>query len=137
MPLHMNISPLHRLVTIVAGGQIADEEIGSVVQELIKANVPAYAKMIDVSHATSAMTRDQVAQVAARFRLAGDTQRGPVAFINNPDRIGFANMFADLTRHELSVGLFRSIHQARAWLASAQSSAFGRQLPMGDRKHTA
>jgi hypothetical protein len=72
------------------------------------------------------MTRDQVAQVAALFRLAGDTQHEPVALIN-PDRIGFANMFADLTRDELSVGLFRIIHQARAWLASAQTSAFGRR----------
>ena len=127
MPLRMNISPLHRLVTIVAGGQIAADEIGSVVQELIKANVPAYAKMIDVSHANSDLSRDQVAQVAALLRLAGGTQRGPVAFIINPERIGFANMFSDLARDELSVGLFRSIHQARAWLASAQTSAFRRR----------
>ena len=117
MPLHMDISPLHRLVVIVARGHIAAEEIAATTRQLVEANVPAYAKIIDVSQATSELTREQVQKVADLLRGApGDTSRGPVAFVINPDRIGFANVFADVTQGERPIQLFRSLHEARAWL---------------------
>jgi hypothetical protein len=128
MSLRMDVSPLHRLVVIVAAGKIAAEEVSSSVEALIKANVPGYAKMIDVSHASSDMTGDQVTQVATLLRTSQTSAtHGPVAFIINPERPGFARMFADLIQGELPIRLFRSIHQARAWLAEAQSSTFGRR----------
>jgi hypothetical protein len=58
MPVHMDISPLHRLVVIVARGHIAAEEIAATARQLVEANVPAYAKIIDVSQATSQLTRE-------------------------------------------------------------------------------
>ena len=117
MPVHMDISPLHRLVVIVARGPIAAEEIAATTRQLVEANVPAYAKIIDVSQATSELTREQVQKVADLLRGApGDTSRGPVAFVINPDRIGFANVFADVTQGERPIQLFRSLHEARAWL---------------------
>lgn len=95
----MDISPLHRLVVIVARGHIAAEEIAATTRQPVEANVPAYAKIIDVSQATSELTREQVQKVADLLRGApGDTSRGPVAFVINPDRIGFANVFADVTQ---------------------------------------
>jgi hypothetical protein len=121
MPLHMDISPLHRLVVIVARGQISAEEIAANTRQLVEANVPAYAKIIDVSQATSELTREQVQKVADLLRGApGDTSRGPVAFVINPDRIGFANVFADVTQGERPIQLFRSLHEARAWLDRAR-----------------
>jgi len=128
MPLRMDISRLHRLVMIVAEGQISAEEIGSMVESLIEANVPGFAKIVDVSRAKSELTRDQVEKVAALLRgPAGDTTRGPVAFIINPERIGFANTFSDLTEGERPVQLFHSIHEARAWV-HAQQACRARQL---------
>ena len=117
MPLHMDISPLHRLVVIVARGEISAEEIAANTRQLVEANVPGYAKIIDVSQAKSDLTREQVQKVADLLRGApGDTSRGPVAFVINPERIGFANVFADVTHGERPIQLFRSLHEARAWL---------------------
>ena len=80
-----------------------------------------YAKIIDVSQATSELTREQVQKVADLLRGApGDTSRGPVAFVINPDRIGFANVFADVTQGERPIQLFRSLHEARTWLDRAR-----------------
>jgi hypothetical protein len=121
MSLHMDISPLHRLVVIVARGQISAEEIAGTTRRLVEANVPAYAKIIDVSQATSELTREQVQKVADLLRGApGDASRGPVAFVINPERVGFANVFADVTQGERPIQLFRSLHEARAWLESSR-----------------
>lgn len=128
MPLQMDISPLHRLVVIVARGHITAEEIAANTKALIEANVPSYAKIIDVSQAKSELSREQVEKVAALLRgPADDTSRGPVAFVINPDRIGFANVFADITQGERPIQLFRSLHQARAWLDQARQAALRRQ----------
>jgi len=43
-----------------------------------------------------------------------------VAFVINPDRIGFADMFVDVTHCERPIELFRSLHEARAWLERAR-----------------
>ena len=53
MPVHMDVSPLHRLVVIVARGHIAAEEIAATTRQLVEVKVPTYAKIIDVSQATS------------------------------------------------------------------------------------
>jgi len=98
MPVRIDISPLHRMVVIVARGNIAAEEIGATARQLIDAKVAAYAKIIDVSQATSELTREQVQKISDLLRGApDDTSRGPVAFVINPDRIGFADVFADIT----------------------------------------
>jgi hypothetical protein len=98
-------------------------------RRLVEANVPAYAKIIDVSQATSELTREQVQKVADLLRGApGDTSRGPVAFVINPDRIGFANVFADVTQGERPIQLFRSLHEARAWLDRSRQASFSRQV---------
>ena len=125
MPLQMDISPLHRLVVIIARGEITSDEIGANTKALVEANVPGYAKIIDVSQAKSALTREQVEKVAALLRgPADDTSRGPVAFVINPDREGFANVFADITKGERPIQLFRSLHEARAWLDRSRQPGF-------------
>jgi hypothetical protein len=128
MPVHMDISPLHRMVVIVARGHIAAEEISDTTRRLVEANVPTYAKIIDVSQAKSELTREQVQKVADLLRGApGDASRGPVAFVINPERIGFANVFADVTQGERPIQLFRSLHEARAWLERTRQGSTDRQ----------
>jgi hypothetical protein len=124
MPLRMDISPLNRLVIIVARGDITADEIAANTKALVAANVPGYAKIIDVSQAKSDLTREQVDKVASLLRgPPGDTSRGPVAFVINPEREGFANVFADLTKGERPIQLFRSIHDAREWLDRSRVEA--------------
>jgi hypothetical protein len=117
MPVHMDISPLHRLIVIVARGHITAEEITAIKRQIIEANARTFGKIIDVSQSRSELTREQVQQVADLMRGAPDeASRGPVAFVIEPGRIDFAHIFADITQSERPVQLFRSLHEARAWI---------------------
>lgn len=117
MPLQMDISPLHRMVVIVARGHVTPDEIAANTKALAEANVQGFAKIIDVSQSKSDLTREQVEEIASLLRgPPGETSRGPVAFVVAPERGGFAEVFADLTKGDRPVQLFRSIHDARAWL---------------------
>ena len=54
MPIRMDISPIDRLVVIVARGPVSPEEIAEKTTTLVAANVPGYAKIIDVTGSSSA-----------------------------------------------------------------------------------
>jgi hypothetical protein len=121
MPFRMDISRLDRVVIIVAHGHITPDEIASTIQTLAEAKVADFGKIVDISQAKSDLTHEQVEKVAALLRgPPGDTPRGPVAFVINPDRTGVAADFADVTQAERPISLFRSIHQARAWLQTTR-----------------
>ena len=125
MPISLDISPLNRMVVIAAIGHVTLEEIRSNTERLIAANVPHYGKIIDVSLATSDLSKDQVDRIAAMLRGDPGSGRGPVAFVINPDRVGFAHAFADVTRGERPVGLFRTLREARAWLGKQSNIGAG------------
>jgi hypothetical protein len=117
VPLHVDISPLHRLVVIVARGHITAEEISAVKLQIADANARAYGKIIDVSQGRSELTREQVQKVADLLRgTPEEASRGPVAFVIDPGRIDFPHVFADVTQDERPIQLFRSLHEARAWI---------------------
>jgi hypothetical protein len=79
MPLHRDISPLHRLVVIVARGHITAEEIAATKRQIVEGR--------------SQLNREQVQQVADLLRGApGDPSRGPVAFVIDPERIDFPHI---------------------------------------------
>lgn len=109
MPISLDISPLHRLVVIAASSHVTPEEIGRISQELIAANVPHYGKIVDATLSTSNLTKEQVEHIAAMLRADRAAGRGPVAFVSNPDRVGFAAAFADVTRDDRPVKVFRTL----------------------------
>ena len=74
---------------------------------------PRFGKIIDVSGSTSELTVAQVDRIAKMLRGNADEKRGLVAFV---DRVGFAHAFADATKTDRPVKLFRSLHDAHAWL---------------------
>lgn len=116
LPIYIEISRLYRCVTIVARGTIGPDEIMGAAEELVEANVPDFAKLVDVAGATAEVTAGQIRRMAAVLRKVGNVKRGPVAFLINPTRSDFARAFA-VTQHDRPVRLFTSIHQARDWLA--------------------
>lgn len=117
MPVHLEVSRLDRQVVIVARGHVTPDEIRAQARSIADAEVRHFAKIIDVSGATSEIGREQVESMAAGLRSApGAAGRGPIAFVNNPDRVGFAEAFAEMTEGDRPVRLFRSIHDARKWL---------------------
>lgn len=116
MPVYMEVSRLHRTVTIVARGTISPDEIRGVAQQLAEANVRPFAKIVEVAGATTEWTPEQVARVAQLLRGASSEERGPVAFIIDPSRTAFPEAFAEMTKGDGPIELFRSLHEAREWL---------------------
>lgn len=127
MPIYMEISRLHRTVTIVARGRIDVEEIRSMAQRLAGAQVRSFAKILEVAGASSELKLDHVDQVAAMMRAASGEARGPIAFVLNPGQGPLAQAFAERTQSEGPVGLFGNLRDARRWTEQIlASTAFGR-----------
>ena len=127
----MDIMRIERLVVIVARGNVTADEIGENTQALVAANVPGFAKIIDVAGSASTLTREQVERIAALLRGGPDSpSRGAVAFVVNPARKGFAEAFAEVTQGDRPIELFTSLHSARRWLKEAKAGASHPSAPL-------
>ena len=119
MPIYLEISPLHRLATIVARGTLTSDEVNGMAQKLAEARVRRFAKVVEVAGAHMDLTPADIAQLAQTLR--GDPgNRGPIAFVVAPKRGTFARQFAAATAHEGPVDVFHSLREARAWIATIQ-----------------
>ena len=116
MPIYLEISRLHRCVTIVARGKIAPDEIMGAAQQLFEAQVPEFAKVVDLAAASTEVNPEQVERIAALLRGGADAKRGPVAFLVDRSRGDFARAFK-ATQGERPVQIFHSLREAREWLA--------------------
>jgi hypothetical protein len=117
VPIYIEISSLHRTVTIVARGKISPDEIRGAAQQMFEARVPHYAKLVDVSGAFTEFTLQQVEAIATLLRGRPEEKRGPVAFLIAPGRGEFARAFASTQEGQRQVSLFTSLREARDWLA--------------------
>lgn len=117
MPIYMEISRLHRCVTIVARGKIAPDEVMGAAQKLFDAQVPEFAKIIDLLDASGGVTPEQMGRIATLLRGGADARRGPVAFLVDPQRGEFARAFAATEHGERPIHLFKSLREAREWLS--------------------
>jgi hypothetical protein len=129
MPVYMEISRLHRTVTIVARGTITPDEVRGIAQQLVEANVRPFAKIVEVAGATTEWTPEQVTRVAQMLRGASSEKRGPVAFIIDPDRTAFPKAFAELTKGEGPIDMFKSLRDARDWVRRVERE--GEHPPAG------
>lgn len=97
MPLHLEVSRVHHLVTVLARGRVTANEIRRNTQNLLDANVSGFAKIIDLSGVTSGLTAKGVESVVTMLREApGSAQRSPVAFVVNPSRRSFGPFLTKL-----------------------------------------
>jgi len=123
MPIYMEISRLHRCVTIVARGKIAPDEIMGAAQKLFEAQVPEFAKIIDLLDASADVNPEQVGRIATLLRGGPDVKRGPVAFMVDPRRGEFARAFAATESGDRPLSLFKNLREAREWLAQIDAAA--------------
>ena len=119
MPIYMEISPLHRLVTIVARGAVSGDEVRAAAQKLADARVRRFVKIVEVASASFVFQPPDILALAQTLRADADG-RGPVAFVVRDMDQPFPRMFATQTAHEGPVDLFKSLHDARAWIARIQ-----------------
>ncbi len=116
MPVYMEVSRLHRTVTIVARGRITAEEVRGMAQRLADAQVRPFAKIIEVVGATTEFTPEQIVRLAELLRGSSGEKRGPVAFVVHSERNLFPRAFATATESEGPIRLFKSLREARDWL---------------------
>jgi hypothetical protein len=121
MPIYMEISPLHRLVTIVARGNVSGGEVRGTAQKLADARVRRFAKIVEVAGASFTFEPADIVGLAQTLRADADG-RGPIAFVVRDMDQPFPRMFATQTAHEGPVDLFKSLHEARAWVAKIQNA---------------
>jgi len=117
VPIYIEISSLHRTVTIVARGRLDPDEVRGAAQQMFEARVPHYSKLVDVSGAMAEFTLQQVEAIATLLRGRPEEKRGPVAFLVDPGRGEFARAFAATQDGQRAVSLFTSLREARNWLA--------------------
>lgn len=115
MPIYMEISQLHRTVTIVARGHIDPDEIRGMAIKLFEAKVRSFAKILEVASATTEFTLEQIERLSALLRGASTEKRGPIAFVVDPRRTAFPQAFASQTEAEGPIKLFTSLRDARKW----------------------
>jgi hypothetical protein len=79
-----------------------------------------YRKIIDVTWANSkAIGQEELMSFEARLReFALHRPRGPLAIVADPNRGDLARTFKALTSADRPIEVFRSIHEARKWLAA-------------------
>ena len=122
MPIHLEISRFNRLLVIVARGKVTADEVRDLVRKMVENDVRHFAKIIDVSGSSIDMDRAEVERMAVSLRgEPGAARRGAIAFVVNPEREGFAELFSEATQVDRPVRLFRSLHDAREWLRTLQS----------------
>jgi hypothetical protein len=124
VPIYLEISRLHRCVTIVARGDLGPDEIAGACRQLADEGVSHFAKLVDTSSSTSGVGQAEMEQIVRSLRgRSPEDARGPVAFLVDPARPGFALLYAE-TQDKRRVRLFTSLHQARDWLLKTQRAGW-------------
>jgi hypothetical protein len=124
LPIYLEISRLHRCVTMVARGDLGSEEIAGACAQLADEGVSHFAKLVDTAASTSGVDQAQMEQLVASLRgRSPEAARGPVAFLIDPERPGFAPLYAG-TQDSRRVHLFTSLHKARSWLTETQRTGW-------------
>jgi len=118
MPIRQTIYHPDRLVTGIASGEIALVEFVAFAKSIADAGLTHYRKILDVIDARPAFTEQEMkalAQVIRQYPVPG--KRGALAFVVGADNGAFAKLFANIEIAGRPAQTFRSIHDARQWLA--------------------
>ena len=135
--MYLEISRLHRCVTIVARGDLSPEEIAGACRQLADEGVSHFAKLVDSSASTSGIGKQEMEQMVQSLRgRSPEAARGPVAFLIDPARPGFAILYAE-TQDKRRVHLFTSLHHARRWLLETQRTGWQTAPQPGDAEEEA
>jgi hypothetical protein len=119
MPIQLEISHFDRLVVGVARGDVSLQEFGQFVSDVVQAGVIHYRKIIDTTTGESAtLSKDILIAIDAQLRALSKTPRGPLAIVANRNRGEIAQAFKAMTSESRPIEVFRSIHEARAWVAT-------------------
>ena len=119
MPIRHTFYHPDRLVIGVATGDVTLVDIVAFARAIAEAGLVHYRKILDVMEAQPAFTEAELkafAQYAREYPVPG--KRGALAFVVGQKPGGFAQLFSDIDIAGRPAQLFRSIHDARKWIAA-------------------
>jgi hypothetical protein len=108
---------MDRLIVGVATDRLTLPDLATFTQDIVRAGLLHYRKLIDVAHAVPGFTELELTAFVKVLRtVRANGQRGPLAIVADPKRGEFAQFFVALGVDGRPAQVFRSIHEARAWL---------------------
>lgn len=118
MPIRLAIDHLNRLVVGVGEGVLTIEDLIGFGLGVLEAKVVHYGKIIDVAACQPGFNATELSAFAQIVREREvNSSRGPLALVIDPNRGELARLFASLDIEGRPGTVFRSIHDARQWLA--------------------
>jgi hypothetical protein len=123
MPLSWTISHQDKLVHAIATGVFSTAEIQSYLGSVIAEQAMPYAKLFDMSEATSLVDVARLGEVADTVRLYDKMKLGPIGPLaivisDLPSQRTYAELFLRSATAKRPVQVFDTIGKARTWLGA-------------------
>lgn len=117
MPVHWLIDSQSRRVVVTAEGRVTRAEFEEYLEVVAGARANSYGKIFDGTLGENAMTGEDMATLAARFRQLHAEPHGPLAIVLAPARrIGLEPVLGALAAGNRPLRLFNSKLSALRWL---------------------
>jgi hypothetical protein len=121
VPITWKIRAEERLVDARADGLVTLQNIIDYLDAVVVANAQPYAKLFDAGTMELNLTDDEVMLLGARMSAYSSAfaEAGPLAFVASTLAVeGFAKRFLNVSSVRRPAKLFKTVEQARAWLAT-------------------
>ena len=121
MPITWKIRAEERLVDARADGPVTLQNIIDYLDAVVVADAQPYAKLFDAGTMELNLTDDEIMQLGARMSAYSSAfaEAGPLAFVASTLVVeGFAKRFLNVSSVRRPAKLFKTVEQARAWLAT-------------------
>lgn len=121
MPITWKILPDERMVVARADGTVTLQDVVDYLDAVIVADAQPYAKLFDAGTMQLKLSDDEMMLLGARMSAYSGAyaEAGPLAFIATTLAVeGFAKRFLNVASVRRPAKLFKTVEQAKAWLAS-------------------
>ncbi|MBS0548258.1 MAG: hypothetical protein JSR24_10940 [Proteobacteria bacterium] len=119
MPIRLTVSRPDRLVVGIASDTVSLADLAEFLHQLTEGELHRFRKIIDISAAKPVLSSEELSRFGEGLREAlKDTPRGAMAIVADDKANEMARLFAGVTGEGRPAEVFRSIHEARKWLAT-------------------
>lgn len=118
MPVRLTLDDPSRMIVGVASGTLTLPELIDFLREFLAVEKMSYRKIVDFSACEPGFDFAGLAEfIKLRSELRPPGPSGPLALVLGEHQKDFGKAFADLTGGDRPASVFRSIHDARRWIA--------------------
>ncbi len=121
MPITWQIVADERLVSARAEGRVTLQDIFAYLDAVVVGEAQSHAKLFDTGTMVLALSDDEMMALGARMSAysAAFAEAGPLALVASTLATeGFAKRFLNVSSVRRPAKLFRTVEQAKAWLAT-------------------